>query len=530
MSIRPDRVKEEATRFSLEDFMGAETRSKVASSALPKSALETQKLSPHILTPVSSNDEVGKINFKLPNMQAQPLHSTNNRETSQQLLQLTLNLPSIQGLGDKRAANAYTTTPSQDVMRLAALLEDSKTALAKMTARLSSTEESVARANQSLITERAAHAARVVQLTNELRASREGEARIRAELATSPNKVELERQQTAFRIQAEGALQLESAYSDLKRQYNELISLHNDVNNALTSLRAEHASLEQVHSKVTTELAEATSRLHETSASEPETNTTEKASTTTNAETVERVRAELQAAYAAKMAAIEKSKTSLEELLLEAAETQKAITESRDNAIKEAADIRAQLEAEKKLPQEVENLLDTYSNLYCQLENLEAKERDDIDHQLDVAATRNAVESLSKCLVQSSGLKAPPVIKQVPDHTLSRSLESPIGATLCRRSVPLDAAVAHHRLHTGHLLEEVVTIYPTKCSGYDSSSEDENDSESDPDGATTTSVVNTDLKTKEGRLNAAIKQMSADLKGLFAIKKKRYQHNAASSN
>ena len=159
-----------------------------------------------------------------------------------------------------------------EVMRLTAVVEEMSGKLKKATEKLAKTEQSVVKGNIALNQERTASLVKIHNLSNELAATQQREAQVRAELAAVPKISDFEHER--FKIQAEGAVALQSSYDlevkksealameieQLKEAQKHLINKHeahaNELREAHTSAIATHDALLVEHANTCAQLEE----------------------------------------------------------------------------------------------------------------------------------------------------------------------------------------------------------------------------------------------------------------------------------
>lgn len=273
MSIRPGHL-EEAKRFSLNDYMGATvlqkqqqqqfpvhsattnaTNARVAQYQQPDTrgapppaaparlsfSFNTQHLQQHqapqaAAPPVSANANMPSLTFNLPKISREAATAAPIPGANSHLL-----------VNHTHAPQQQRTAASEDVMRLTAQLLETREKINRMQSKLQATEQSVARANQTLVSERISAMAQRTQLTTELRVSRDAEAKLKTELANSPKRVEYERSMEAFKIQTEGAIRLEEEHTSLKQHAAELDTKMKETQESLHELTLQHDSLLAEH-------------------------------------------------------------------------------------------------------------------------------------------------------------------------------------------------------------------------------------------------------------------------------------------
>lgn len=416
--------------------------------------------------------------------------------------------------------------PGAEVMRLTALLDESKMKLSRTTARLSATEASVARANQSLTSERAAAAARVVQMTNELRASREIEVKLRSEIANSPAKADFARREEAFRIQAVGAIQLEQAHAELQGKLEQTQQLHVQANEALRHLRDEHAALVSEHERVCTELETAKARIEsieqapESPKQPVETSTASLVATDDAVDSIvdatEKLRLEMHdqqvlavqravqdaaMLHAEKVVELEHKQSLLEDLLMQAGSDTTNALRARDDALELLAAAKAGAAAapsealaeptveptaeptveavsavdsankgaEPTLSAESTELLQQYTELHARFQQLEKVASSEVDHQLELESTRHKVQSLYNRIATGVASDSAPVVRTRSNAELiaaarDNHARNYLDSVLPARFEPLNAAATlHSSPMQSHFLSPTPPSLPLGC-------------------------------------------------------------------
>ena len=147
---------------------------------------------------------------------------------------------------------AVGASAGTEVMRLNAVVDDLQTKLRKNAERLATTEQSVARGNAALQSERATSHARIVALAGEVKQAQLREAQVRAEMAALPKVSDYDKQK--FEMQARGAVELEAKYDDEVARAKALEEV-------LHGLRATHEAQTAEHEALQTRLTEATTQM-----------------------------------------------------------------------------------------------------------------------------------------------------------------------------------------------------------------------------------------------------------------------------
>ena len=303
MSIRPRQVAEEATRFSLRTVFGSLDQqlnedeevpsSHAVAAAPPTAAAQTSPTSPTtptaLPTALPTAGAAGGLHFDLglPSKATTPLlalpTTTTTTTTSSQGLKFTLpamRVPDSEHgsvpvksttaeAGNKMLRAGYIVGGSQgsqtEVLRLNGVIDDLQHKLKKCSDRLATTEQSVARGNAALQSERATSHARMVALAGQVREAQTREAAVRAEMEAMPKVSDYDQQR--FEMQAQGALQLEQRYEEEVGRVAALEEVLATLKLEQETAAAEHAALqaelettkaELETTKVAMELAETT--------------------------------------------------------------------------------------------------------------------------------------------------------------------------------------------------------------------------------------------------------------------------------
>ena len=158
------------------------------------------------------------------------------------------------GGGEKMLRAGYLTggassASNPEVMRLNGIIEDLQMKLKRSAERLATTEQSVARGNAALQSERATSHARIVALAGEVRNAQQREASVRAEMTAMPKVSDFD--QNRFEIQARGAMEVQARFEEeLKRAQT--------LEEVLSGLQTTHDALTSEHAALQTKLTEAT--------------------------------------------------------------------------------------------------------------------------------------------------------------------------------------------------------------------------------------------------------------------------------
>lgn len=223
MSIRP----KDAHSFSLETVFQESVQ--VAEVAQAES----------LPTLVTAPSPKLQLTFTLPVLKKPVVTSVQNHT------QRVLNAGFLVGGG--HASIAETT-------RLRAVVEEVQSKLKKTQERLALTEQSVARGNAALTSERAINHARVVALTSQVKTATDAQADAQSQLKQVPST-----NSAKFAIAVKGAMDASERTEELERQTN---ALQKELD-ARIDLEAEHDSLRSEHSLLSQELETAKARVAE---------------------------------------------------------------------------------------------------------------------------------------------------------------------------------------------------------------------------------------------------------------------------
>ena len=305
MSVRPQQVADEASRFSLRSVFSGLAPARHAGDAagvfaepdLPPSptAAAAAPASPPLaavagLAPATTPPSSGlrfdlplgnaaaaaqaapmpllglsagggkKFSFQLPQLQGSATGSANGDSDFASAARFAASAAGGgPGEGQKMLRAGYLSggcavgaSAGPEVMRLNAVVDDLQTKLRKNAERLATTEQSVARGNAALQSERATSHARIVALAGEVKQAQLREAQVRAEMAALPKVSDYDKQK--FEMQARGAVELEAKYDDEVARAKALEEV-------LHGLRATHEAQTAEHEALQTRLTEATDQL-----------------------------------------------------------------------------------------------------------------------------------------------------------------------------------------------------------------------------------------------------------------------------
>jgi hypothetical protein len=196
MSVRVEGVASEAQSFSLNDYIPQPVRPAAPAAVTTAPARLTFDLSDTAASAKKAPMPALTFNLTFPKKEPSRLF---NQPASDRKLPAGL---VVGGGGDVG-----------ELVRLKAMLEEGRMRQKQLEKQLDQTEQSVVRANTAITTERKTANVRVAQITSELKASRESEARMRSELANSPALAEARAQADVFKLKAEGAVAIEAEFA-----------------------------------------------------------------------------------------------------------------------------------------------------------------------------------------------------------------------------------------------------------------------------------------------------------------------------
>ena len=149
----------------------------------------------------------------------------------------------------------FSKTNDPEIMRLNGVIDDLQSKLRKSSERIATAEQSVARGNAALQSERATSHARIVALASEVKKSQHREANVRAELAAVPKLEDFD--QAKFEMQARGAVELQANYDEEVNRAHALEEVIKGINDKHEALLLEHTSLQARLDEATADLERA---------------------------------------------------------------------------------------------------------------------------------------------------------------------------------------------------------------------------------------------------------------------------------
>ena len=220
---------------------------------------------PLLSLPLGNNNNPKKFSFQLPELRGNTKSPTTGESGGDAGAMLTPAAQFAAGAaggmaseGTKMLRAGYLSGGSTggsagpEIMRLNGVIDDLQTKLRKNGERLGATEQSVARGNAALQSERATSHARIVALAGEVKQAQQREAQVRAEMAAMPKVSDFDKQK--FEMQARGAVELES-------KYNDELARAQALEEVLGGLRATHEAQTAEHEALQTRLSQATEQL-----------------------------------------------------------------------------------------------------------------------------------------------------------------------------------------------------------------------------------------------------------------------------
>jgi hypothetical protein len=143
---------------------------------------------------------------------------------------------------------------SADLMRLTALLEDTRAKLERAHIKLSASETSVCRANNALTGERATANARIAQMAREYTILKKSEEKLRRDLLNAiPTQSPIQSDEN-FKMSAEGAVNVEEHNRRLQVSLTDRESEITEANEQFKTLSISHNALKTSYEQVATEL------------------------------------------------------------------------------------------------------------------------------------------------------------------------------------------------------------------------------------------------------------------------------------
>jgi len=146
-------------------------------------------------------------------------------------------------------AGGFADANHPEIMRLNSIVHELHSKLRKSSERVATAEQSVARGNAALQSERSTAHARIVALASEVKNAQHREANVRAELVAVPSV-----DRAKFEMQARGAVELQASYEDELRRAEGL-------QEAVDGLTAKHDAVVAEHAALQTRLDAATAEL-----------------------------------------------------------------------------------------------------------------------------------------------------------------------------------------------------------------------------------------------------------------------------
>jgi hypothetical protein len=254
MSVRPRQVAEEAHKFSLRHVFGTleqaveeEEPPSPPPIAAPVSPTTAPAAGLHFDLNLPSNKPIAAAPAPLLALPSNGLKFTLPQMRAPQSENGGLPVKSTAGeAGTKMLRSGYIVGGAQgsqtEVLRLNGIVEDLQHKLKKCADRLATTEQSVARGNAALQSERATSHARMVALAGQVKEAQAREVSVRAEMASMPKVSDYDQQR--FEMQAQGALQLEQKYEEEVARVAALEEVLAGLRLEKETITAEHASLQ----------------------------------------------------------------------------------------------------------------------------------------------------------------------------------------------------------------------------------------------------------------------------------------------
>ena len=265
MSVRPSEVAEGAQRFSLRRvFKALEASSSEeppTSTAAPTAAFAPPAAAPSAPAPASAkssltvdlglrpptkahapllalSESTSRLKFSLPNMTPPPSSRAPGGDAR---------VATGAAASNKRLPAGYVAGGAagsvEHTMHLKGIVEDLQSKLNKCNEKLSITEQSVARGNAALQSERATSHARITALAGQVKDAQRREESVRAEMAAMPRVSDYDQQR--FELQTQGALHLEKKHAEEVARAAALEEALAGMHAQLASVEAERASLRE---------------------------------------------------------------------------------------------------------------------------------------------------------------------------------------------------------------------------------------------------------------------------------------------
>ena len=147
----------------------------------------------------------------------------------------------------------FANANNPEIMRLNGAIDELQSKLKKSSERIATAEQSVARGNAALQSERATSHARIVALASEVKHAQHREAGMRAELASAPKLEDFDR--AKFEMQARGAVELQASYDEELKRAEALQEIVDGMTAKHEAVLAEHAGLQTRLDDATAELS-----------------------------------------------------------------------------------------------------------------------------------------------------------------------------------------------------------------------------------------------------------------------------------
>tara|TARA_B110001452_G_scaffold154835_1_gene128812 strand:- start:319 stop:2457 length:2139 start_codon:yes stop_codon:yes gene_type:complete len=147
----------------------------------------------------------------------------------------------------------FANANNPEIMRLNGVIDELQSKLKKSSERIATAEQSVARGNAALQSERATSHARIVALASEVKHAQHREVGMRAELASAPKLEDFDR--AKFEMQARGAVELQASYDEELKRAEALQEIVDGMTAKHEAVLAEHAGLQTRLDDATAELS-----------------------------------------------------------------------------------------------------------------------------------------------------------------------------------------------------------------------------------------------------------------------------------
>ena len=545
MSVRTERLTQEASQFKLRDFVNSASTgaSDPAHFFLLNGNGTGHKKTSEPAHGLASHEQPTpvppKLTFSLnlpSNHKANAQNGVFVTSASSPSPNLTFSLPQMRrvvhtatigktNISSAPSIESASRSGQEEVLRMAGMLDDSRSKVAKLQNKLSATETSVARANQSLTSERAAFNARLAALSNELRAARDIEQKLRVEIANSPSKIEAERQAETFRLQAQGAVELEREFTMAKQRVALLEKQVEASNASLLDTQKNLEALQSEHHNICTLYGQAQALAASIPTPLPS------PCPTLNDETLKDETLNDGVTEEAMQTAIERA---VEEARMLDQEEHEKTLRGHDTAMQMAkADVEVQMGRVKELQQELQEAREMTSMAVSQKAETEKQLRqmnmqiEALNHELPVPtktqmARYSELRAASERLGNSGGPKAYHARRRAQEAFRAIATGEPVVPPSVTRAPPKQWSTGSALLAT-FMASCQKTGVP--CSA--TAASPDIDLHSYPTGAIVFSMPRSNentppLATQADRVNAAIAAISGDLKGLFIHRQKVY--------